>query len=360
MASNRMIKMALIVLQPLLVLLPLWSETAVAAKLVDRIALMVDGDPITESEVATATTLVSHKIGAAAANLPPDALRRQILDDLIMRTLRRQKAKQMGIQVSDQEVDRVFANVARNNQISPEQMVATLKKERIELQSYRQDLRDQLVQIHLVNQLIRPGLSVSEEELQAFYYQGQPYRRPSNQTTHKPKETVDVEQVRVGHILVAQGRDDVTEQQQKKTLAEQLFSQLEQGQPFASLASQHSDDPVSRKKGGEIGWFKRGEMPKDLENTVFALSPGQYSRPLRSPQGWHILLLYERHEPSSNEPATVTSPPKQEPRALPPLDLPSTQKDQLRQQILDAKVESRYRQWLRDLRLRAFVEEPRP
>ncbi|MBF0125410.1 MAG: peptidylprolyl isomerase, partial [Magnetococcales bacterium] len=333
------------------------ASTATAAQMVDRIAVMVDGDPITESEVAAATTIVGHKMGTTVTDVPTKVLRRQVLDDLIMRTLRRQKAQQMGIKITEPEVDRVFANVARSNQLTPEQLLATLKKERIELQNYRQELRDQLIQLHLVNQLIRPSVSISEEELRAFYYQGQPQK--SRVRVAEKSEAVDVEQVRVGHILIAQGRNDPEEQiRQKQALSEQLLAQLEQGRPFAALASQHSDDPVSRNKGGEIGWFKRGEMPKNLEDAAFGLYPGQYSQPLRSPQGWHILILYEKHEPSSSAASSRGERQTSEP-SLPPLDLSSSQKDQLRQQILDAKVEVRYRQWLRDLRLRAFVEEPK-
>ena len=82
---------------------------------------------------------------------------------------------------------------------------------------------------------------------------------------------------RASHILVSD-----------KTLAESLYERVRKGESFSSLANQYSNCP-SKSKGGDLGWFKEGQMVREFENQVRRMSMGSISRPLRTQFGYHII-----------------------------------------------------------------------
>ena len=82
---------------------------------------------------------------------------------------------------------------------------------------------------------------------------------------------------RASHILVKdQGK------------AEEIYNRVKNGESFASLAHQYSTCP-SKEKGGDLGWFKEGQMVPPFENVVRKMSTGSISRPVRTQFGWHVI-----------------------------------------------------------------------
>ncbi|HTF34783.1 MAG TPA: peptidylprolyl isomerase [Myxococcota bacterium] len=104
------------------------------------------------------------------------------------------------------------------------------------------------------------------------------------------------EQVRARHILFKLAKDAPPEQvdaTEKK--AEAARKQLLSGADFAALARELSDDPGSKEKGGDLGFFQRGQMVPAFDQAAFALEPGKISEPVRTDFGFHILRVEERH-----------------------------------------------------------------
>ena len=84
-------------------------------------------------------------------------------------------------------------------------------------------------------------------------------------------------EVRASHILVKdQGK------------AEEIYKRVKNGESFASLAHRYSTCP-SKEKGGDLGWFKEGQMVPPFENAVRKMSTGSISRPVRPQFGWHVI-----------------------------------------------------------------------
>jgi parvulin-like peptidyl-prolyl isomerase len=76
--------------------------------------------------------------------------------------------------------------------------------------------------------------------------------------------------------------------------AEEILRRVRAGEDFAALAGQFSEDPGSRERGGDLGWFGRGTMVKPFEDAAFALKPGEVSGIVESQFGYHIIKLEER------------------------------------------------------------------
>ncbi|MBV8357746.1 MAG: peptidylprolyl isomerase, partial [Deltaproteobacteria bacterium] len=121
----------------------------------------------------------------------------------------------------------------------------------------------------------------SPEDIQANYE-----RNLNTQFTHP-------EQVRARHILIAVAPDaSPAEKAAANTKAEEVLKKVKSGGDFAKLAQQYSDDPGTKERGGELGYFARGEMVKPFEDAAFKLTPGQVTL-VQSQYGYHVLQLEE-------------------------------------------------------------------
>ncbi|MBF0212773.1 MAG: peptidylprolyl isomerase [Magnetococcales bacterium] len=273
-----------------------WGD--LRADLSDRIVAVVDAGTvsdkpvkpraITASDVEEVARPMLARIGKEGGQVDPEKIRKRVLEELIQRVLREQKAEQMGLMVDEKDVDAVMGQVERNNNLPPGALPGALARQGIDLEGYRQGLRDQLLKGRLINKVIRPLVSVSPEEIQGVHR--------ASQGAEGPQE------VRLGQILLAVDSTASSSRiEEKGQQAEKLAEQLRQGASLATLAGQHSDDP-SGIEGGEIGWFKQGELMPEMEAAVFSMKPGEVANPIRTPQGFHVVVLLEKRQGHSKAP----------------------------------------------------------
>lgn len=123
------------------------------------------------------------------------------------------------------------------------------------------------------------GMEASEEELRRAY-------------EADAARYVAPERRRISHILieVPSGADGDAAGPARAKM-EALLKELRAGADFAALAKEHSDDPASAAKGGDLGEVSRGVLPAELEEAVFALEPGEVSEPVRTGFGYHLAKL---------------------------------------------------------------------
>lgn len=122
---------------------------------------------------------------------------------------------------------------------------------------------------------------VSEDEIKKYYEQnkGQFYRQ---------------EQVKARHILLKLA-PDASKEEENKVLKriEKIRKRVLKGEDFVKLAKEFSEGP-SASRGGDLGWFKRGEMVKSFEQAAFALKKGEVSKPVRTRFGYHLIKVEAR------------------------------------------------------------------
>ncbi|MBF0603985.1 MAG: peptidylprolyl isomerase [Nitrospirae bacterium] len=269
----------------------LLSEPFVRAGTLDKIAAIVEAQVIsdqpvqpkiiTQSEVDELIRPAMEEMRKKGEDFDLEALRKRGLEELIVRKLRDQKAAQLGVTVTDEDVDEIIAQVERKNNLPQGGLPAALRRDGIDYDRYRLQLNDQLLENRLQKRIIAPLVTVTDEELRILFNQ-----TPTDQTRE--------EEVHLGQILLdipAGSSADAVEQLQEK--ASKLVASLREGKSLSSLASQYSIDP-SGLKGGDVGWFKKGELPEKLEGVVFHMQKGEISEPLRSPDGFHIFKMIER------------------------------------------------------------------
>jgi peptidyl-prolyl cis-trans isomerase C len=127
-------------------------------------------------------------------------------------------------------------------------------------------------------------ITVPEDELKSYY------------ESHK-EEFKTPEMARASHILIKVNPSASAEEKKAaKEKAEVILKKIRNGEDFAKLASEFSDDPGSKIKGGDIGFFSRGRMVKPFEDAAFSLKPGEVSGIVETQFGFHIIKLEEKKD----------------------------------------------------------------
>lgn len=101
-----------------------------------------------------------------------------------------------------------------------------------------------------------------------------------------------VKQTNFRHIMLSP--NEIRDEQQTEDAIRQLRQRIVDGEDFASLARQNSDDDTSVVAGGDMDWINEGQMPRDMESIIDSLEVEELSEPFRSSNGWHIVEVLER------------------------------------------------------------------
>jgi len=110
-------------------------------------------------------------------------------------------------------------------------------------------------------------------------------------------------EVKVAHIMIAvPSKADEAKKKEAIVKINEIYAQLQKGGDFGELAKKYSDDKGSATKGGEINWFGTGRMVPEFEVAAFSLkNKGDYTKPVKTSFGWHIIKLVDKKEPKSLE-----------------------------------------------------------
>ncbi|MBE9563953.1 MAG: peptidylprolyl isomerase [Proteobacteria bacterium] len=149
----------------------------------------------------------------------------------------------------------------------------------------------------------------------------------------RSSDQVMIKQTRARHILIRTS-NEVSDDQARKTLLS-IKKKIEDGKKFSALASEYSEDPGSKVKGGDLGWAGPGDFVDVFENVANNLPIGQLSEPFKSPFGWHIIEVLEYRDHDQTK---------------------SNKENQARSSIQKRKMDEEIRLWLRKIRDEAYVE----
>lgn len=239
----------------------------------------VNGKPIPPDEYNAEL----QKVTKTGAEIPEDRLQRikeNILKRLIEGELVRQAVEKEAITVPPEEVDVAFKEY-RDRFKNDEQFQNYLKHGNITEQSIKDRILDKRALEKLIEK--KGNLTITEAEAREFYDKNQRFYR-------------EREGVKASHILIKLEQNATPEQEKEAlTKAQALSARIKGGESFEDLAKVESQGP-SADKGGDLGFFSKGQMVQPFEEVAFKLKIGEVSEPVRTRFGFHIIKVYERRE----------------------------------------------------------------
>ena len=286
----KLLKTTITLLKLLILSSFIYANIATSAEVVkmDRIIAVVDQNVITEQELADRITTVSAQLEKNGTELPPqNILEKQILERLIVDSLQLQMAAQTGLKVDDSQLDKTIERIAAQNKLSTEAFKIALEKDGISIRKFREDIRSEITIARLREREVDNRLTISEGEV-------------DNYLTTQANSGGNQDEFEVSHIMIRTPEDASPEDLQKaKTKTQAAIKQLAGGTAFSKVSAAFSDAP-NAIEGGAMGWRKGDQMPTLFLDTVKTLQVGEVSKPVRSPNGFHILKLTNKRGGSSS------------------------------------------------------------
>ena len=302
----------------LLCLLPL----AARAEIKERIAAVVNGQPITLSEVVERVAPeLSHAPPGPAGEAQRKQALKQGLNQLIDEHLVAGEASSLGLEISDDEVQHSLDQLAKQNGMDLKQFKEALESQGITLDNVRDSLRRQQLMMRLLQYKVKPR-NISDDEVQRAY-------------ANRNKDAEYEVHARDIYIALPEGASAAQEAIARQK-ADTALRRLKEGQSFQVVARDLSDGP-SAHEGGDLGFIRRGTMIAAIEQAAFSLQPGQVSNLLKLPTGYHLVMVEERRR--------VADKPFEE------------VKEEIRKQLQTDSVLSEREHYLAQLRRTAQIED---
>jgi foldase protein PrsA len=243
----------------------------------------VDGQPITRDDLNALLARAKKSYDAQQQDFPKagtaayKSLQTDAATFLVRRLQYEAKAGEMGIEVTDADVDKRIAEVKKeffggDDKAFREQLVAQGYTD----ETFRADIRAQLLNDALYEK-VTSEVAVTDADIEAYYKEN--------------KAQFDVMESReVRHILV-----------DTKQLADEIYAKLEAGGDFAKLAKQYSKDPGSKESGGKLT-ISRGQTVAPFDKTAFLLPTNEISRPVKTEFGFHLIQPVSEVKPAGTTP----------------------------------------------------------
>ena len=238
------------------------------------------------------------------------------LESLIDMRLQLQEAAKAGVSASDEDVNKAIENIQKKYSMTDEAFKDAIGKEGFTIAEYRKKLSEQITISRIIEQDVRSKVLVTEGEIDKYLSENKEMARESDGFN-------------ISHIFLKK-TDDKKQLEEK---AMEIYKKIKAGENFSDLAKQYSED-ASARSGGELGFIKKSDMSKDFLDVLSKMKVGDVSEPFWGGNGIHIIRLNDKREIKS----------------------PQELREAVRQKLLDEKFSREYKNWIKGLREKAYVE----
>ncbi len=245
-----------------------------------------------------------YRSRAPAENQDPSqeealSLKLNILDELINNEILLERAKKLGLEASDGEVEDKFTEF--RSPYTEDEFQRQLKDRGVTVDDLKRDLRRQLSVQKLINKEVVAKVSITDQDVADFYNQ------------NRGQFNVAEPQNRIAQIVVTPRKDpqvrnrkndDATTDAEARRKAARLMERLKEGADFAQLAMDYSEDPASSPTGGDLGYIPESALSQSdpaLKKAVLALKPGEVSAVIQLRDSYRILKLLAREAPGQRD-----------------------------------------------------------
>ena len=279
---------------------------------VDRVVVVINDDVITLTEFMES----ANKNGI---NLDEPGTDYKYLEQIIDKTIIEQEAEKAGVTVTDEEVDETLKELKAQYNLDEAQMKKALKKQNMSEANFKEQWRFQLLTQKLIAKRIKGSIAVTDKEVEDYYRQ-----------TYGDYEEGGGSEFRIAHILIL---NDSPGAKQKAT---EIADKAKSGEDFAKLAKEYSQDTMSAQSGGDLGYFKKGDLVESLEFAVKDVQVNEVVGPVLSPGGFHIIKVLDRKDSKTG--------------------IPQTYSQEIRTNLYNQKAEAMLKTYLADIKESAFIE----
>jgi len=257
--------------------------TAQEPQKIDSIIALVDDDIILQSELDLAIKGILDRIRQQGGDMPPqDLLQKQVLERLIVRRLQLQRAFQTGIRISDTDVDQALMRLSEQNQLSLMQMRQLIEADGEDFAEFRQNIGEEMMTERLRQRVVNSMDPITDTEIEILL----------------TSERFSSGEYDISHILIALPEGATPQQIAKQeSKANNIHQQLEDGLDFSSAAISYSDSQEALE-GGMVGWRDLNSVPAVFSDAIKNLRGGQFTVPIRSPAGFHIVRVNDYRDRS--------------------------------------------------------------
>jgi peptidyl-prolyl cis-trans isomerase SurA len=285
-----------------------------------RIAAVVNGDVISESDIANRARLFAISTGLPLAPDVIDRLKPQILRQLIDERLRVQEAQRRKIVIQDAQIAAAIKEIETRNNMQPGALRAKLASDGVSSHTLIDQIRAQLAWSQMLRQVVAAKINISDADVA--------------EQQKLAAQQVGQTEYRLGEIFIPV--DDPANSADAQRFAETVISELHAGAAFALVAAQFSQTQ-SALEGGETGWVQVNQLDPAVARIVTQMPVGAVSNAVRVPGGFSIVALQAKRE-IGNELATVVTLRQAFMAFTSPLADPQNPTEQQRQALAKAKT----------------------
>ncbi len=254
----------------------------------DKIVAVVNSDVILKSELDAAVAQLKQRNAGQIGQMPPNVLRSQVLDQLIMRQLQIQKANEVGIKVSKAELQQGLSRIAQRNNMNLQQFTQAVAQSGMNMSDLRQHVREEIKISKVRQKEVMGKVSVSDQDVDR-YLQNQSLRFSRDHQYHLRQIKLDL----------PAGSDSTTTGVVRDRLTT-LRNQITSGKTSFADAARSVSQGQHAADGGDLGWMSGSSLPDSFDSALAGLSAGQISPVFRGPDGLYLLKL-ENERGGSND-----------------------------------------------------------
>lgn len=264
--------------------LPAQGSSNTTPRQADFIVAVVNSEPVTNNEVRARMARAEAQLAQQGGAMPPrDLLAREVLERIILERVQLQQAKESGIKVDDFAVSQAEQGVARQNNMSVDELYRRLGRDGMGKERFREELRNQLLLQRLREREVEARVKVSDLDIDQYLRE--------QQTGNDAAST----EINLGHVLVLVPENaGPTEVAARQARAQRAAEKVRAGEDFAAVAREFSDAPEGQGAGGQLGLRPADRYPELFVNSTLGLPVGSIVGPVRSPAGFHVLKVIER------------------------------------------------------------------
>jgi peptidyl-prolyl cis-trans isomerase SurA len=308
---------------------PAAPPSTTEGKTVEEIIARVNNEIITRSEFEKARqTAAEEAKDECQGRCTPEQLQIAIEDrqkntlrDLIDQSLLVQRAKDMGVSVEPQLIKKLDQIRIQNKLASMEELEKAVTSQGMNYEDFKNNIRNTLLTQQVISSEVGSHINVSDDEVSKYY------------EAHKA-EFMRPEQVALREIVISTEGKKPEDLPDLKKKAETALKRVQDGEDFGEIAKRFSDSST-KEQGGFLGVYKRGELSKELEDTVFKMKKNELTGILETKQGYLILQVLEHYDEGE--------------QALPKV------KNEIMDKLYGGRMEPAMRNYLKTLREESYV-----